>query len=175
MKGDEASGFSSTNSSFMPKAKQVFAALNYGMRAHGSSTSYGFSYLVLNPALKKDALYYPGDTFYTALKGTAVQAAYATMGAMLEHVLPRRGTLGGDIWESCHDLRPLADTSSGDLLVEAHIFKKLKLAEDVHSLVLSRLSKNSARPLSNQEWDVVVKNATKWCERNAIRLTYASP
>lgn len=175
LKGDEANGFSTTNSSFMPTAKQVFAALNYGMRPHGSTTFYGFSYLVLNPALQVNALYYPGDTFFTALRGTAMQATFNTIGAMLEHVMPRRGSLGGKIWESCHDLRSLEDTNEGDLLVEAHIFKKLKLAEDVQTLVLSRLPRSNKPAMSNQEWDTVVKNATKWCARYGIRLTFASP
>jgi len=179
LKGDDASGYGSTNSRFKATAKQVFAALNYGMRPHGSSTYYGFSYLVLNPELKKNAIYYPGDTFYIATRGTSSQATFNTIGALLESALVRpqlgQGGLGQQIWESCHDFKSLADTEDGDLLVEAHIFKKLKLSEDVQSLVLSRQRKSSQAPWSNLEWDLICKNATTWCARNGIRLTFASP
>ena len=59
--------------------------------------------------------------------------------------------------------------------MEAHIFKKVKLAEDVQTLVLSRQRKKDDPAFSNAEWNTIVKNATKWCQRNGIRLTFAAP
>ena len=56
--GDGTHGVDTTNQRFKPKAKEVFAALNYARRLHGSNTTYGFSYLVLNPEFKRRALYY---------------------------------------------------------------------------------------------------------------------
>ncbi len=62
LRAAEEDAVTTTNKNFKPKAKQVFAALNYGRRPHGSSTTYGYSHLILNPSLKQDAFYYPEDT-----------------------------------------------------------------------------------------------------------------
>ena len=61
--------YEASNPSFDPKTKQVFAALNYGRRPHGSSTRYGYSSLVLDDGLKGDAIYYAGDTFLSVFPG----------------------------------------------------------------------------------------------------------
>ena len=55
--------FVASNPYFNPKSKQVFAALNYGCRPHGSTVTYGHSYMVLNPKFKTNAIYFGGDTF----------------------------------------------------------------------------------------------------------------
>jgi hypothetical protein len=52
------------------QARQIFSGLGCGLRPHRSITYYGFSYLVLNPALKTNAMYYPGDTSYIATFNT---------------------------------------------------------------------------------------------------------
>lgn len=176
MSGAAGTGYTTSNKDFKAKAKQVFAALNYGIRPHGSNTLYGFSYLVLNPGLKENALYYPQDTFYLAGSGTRSQATFNTIGALLEFASTTSADgIGQQIWKSCHDYIPLPDTKDPGLLLEGHIFKKLKLAEDVQSLVLSRQAREKDQPLTSAQWDVIVKNAMKWCQRNGIRLTYASP
>lgn len=172
LRGDKDKGYRTTNKDFKPKARQVFAGLNYGVRPHGSTTFYGFSYLVLNPALKQNALYYPSDTFYIATRGTATQAAFNTIGALMQYASP---LLMRQLWTSCYSMHTLPDTDSGDELIEAHIFKKLKIAEDVQTVVLSRQRKNGEQPWSNAEWNHIVNNATKWCQRNSVRLTYAAP
>jgi hypothetical protein len=172
MKGDKDSGYTTKNSDFKPKARQVFAALNYGGRLHGSCTYYGHSHIVLNPELKTDAFFYPSDTFYIAHKGASTQASLNTIGALTEHMSMSMMDL---IWRSCYQNLLLPDTDSGDELVEAHIFRKLKVAEDVQMMVLSRQRKSSEQPWSNAEWTHIVGNARKWCQRNSVRLVFASP
>jgi hypothetical protein len=171
--GDKTTGFSTTNKHFKPKAKQVFAALNYGRRPHGSTTTYGFSYLVLNPRLKENALYYPADTFILGGVGTRAQATFNTIGALLQFA---GRTLQRDLWSSCHDHHRLGDPDPSDLnlLVEAHLFKQIKLAEDIQDLVLSRTQKSGRTPWSDQDWTTIIANATKWCRRNSVRLIFAS-
>ena len=57
--------------------------MNYGRRPHGSSIQYGKSHLVLNPNLKVDAIYFPGDTFF--IPGANYQATYQTLGTLYLH------------------------------------------------------------------------------------------
>lgn len=165
--------YTTRNKHFIPEAKQVFAALNYGRRAHGSSTFYGHSYLVLKPTLKQDAIYFPGDTFYTLGRGTSQQATYFTIGALLE----RAGTiLAREIWKSCYQGHVLEDTSDGDHLIEAHLFKEVRINQDVEMLVLSRSRRAESPKWAENEWRDIIANATKWCRVNGgIQLVFASP
>jgi hypothetical protein len=50
-------GVESMNRHFNPKTKQIFAALNYGRRPHGSSLAYGDCCLVLQSRIKANAMY----------------------------------------------------------------------------------------------------------------------
>ena len=172
--GGEKTGYSSTNKHFMPGAKQVFAALNYGRRPHGSTPTYGYSFLVLKPSLKEDAIYYPADTFNLANSGTRNQATFNTIGALLERA---NSTLRRDLWASCYHRHYLADIEPGDmdLLLEAHLFKQIKMAEDIESLFLSRLRKSDLPQWPDAEWKNIINNATKWCQRNHVRLVFTSP
>ncbi len=52
------------NPLFNPKAKPIFAGLNYGRHPRGSTTTFGFSHLILRDEMKLNALYYMGDIFY---------------------------------------------------------------------------------------------------------------
>jgi hypothetical protein len=175
---DGANTAQTTNPKFKAKAKQVFAALNFAHRPHGSTVKYGFSHLVLQEKLKEKALYFGGDTFYVA--GTrnpmAAQATFQTIGAILGS--PNQD-LVKELFECCCLRKRLDDTSNDYLIVEAHIFKKVKMtAEHVRELVLSRqhLQKDTAGPISEQEWETIKANATEWCSRNGgITLTFASP
>ncbi|HEY6643252.1 hypothetical protein [Povalibacter sp.] len=171
--GDSASGYQTKNKDFNPEAKQVFAALNYGGRLHGSCTYYGFSHLILTPALKTNAFYYPEDTFFLASRsGTASQAGFNTIGALMEHAAP---SMMQALWDSCYRNLVLPDTNDANDLVEAHIFKRLKIAEDVQALVLSRMRKGSDPAWTDTEWENIVTNARNWCKRNSVRLVFASP
>jgi len=174
LQGSEATGYSSKNKDFKPKGKQVFAALNYGSRPHGSNVYYGFSHLILKPALKFNAIYYPGDTFFVAGfgSGTKSQAAYYTLGAMMQFA---GGILRNDLWDSFVKRASLADTKSGDQLIEAHLFTTIKMNRDVEALVLSRTPKDFAGAEDwTPHWDTIAKNARTWCTRNNVRLIRAN-
>jgi hypothetical protein len=168
--GDGKQGFATTNTHFKAKAREVFAALNYGRRLHGANTTYGFSYLILDPKLKQRALYYPSDTFFLATQGVTSQCSYDTLGSVLKGAHPEMVTA---LWKSCYGRESLPDTAKGVLMIEAHIFKKLKIAEDVQTLVLSRARNNTRPPFAENEWRDIVKNATVWCNRNAVRLVFS--
>lgn len=170
LEGDGTKGFDTRNKHFKPKAREVFAALNYGRRLHGSSTAYGFSYLVLNPELKKRALYYPSDTFFLASKGVSSQCSYENLGAVLLGAHPH---MLDELWKSCHDRQVVPDTAKGDKLLEAHLFRRLKVAEDVAALVLSRQRNSTRPPFAENEWRDIMKNASEWCNRNAVRLVFS--
>lgn len=53
------------NKSFNPDTKQIFLALNYGRRPHGSAVNYGHSYFIAKDDLKARCLYYSRDTFHS--------------------------------------------------------------------------------------------------------------
>jgi hypothetical protein len=165
--GDGTNGFATKNSQFKAKAREVFAALNYGRRPHGSNTTYGHSHLILNPKLKKRALYYPSDTFFLASQGVSSQCSYDTLGSLLKGAHPDMVT---GLWKSCHGREALPDTAKGALMIEAHIFQALKIAEDVETLTLSRMRNDSKPPFNEKQWQEVLKNARTWCSRNAVRL-----
>ena len=170
--GDGANGYDTTNRKFKPKAKQVFAALNFGRRPHGSSTTYGFSHLVLRPSLKENAFYYPADTFFITKAATNSQAAFNIIGAVIEHA-PH--DMEDALWKSCVLGQTLADTNSVYELMEAHIFKTVKMDKDVKALVLSRQNQSSDPAYSDVEWKTIQDNALWWCARNKVKMLMASP
>ncbi|MBX7105623.1 MAG: hypothetical protein K1X57_16185 [Gemmataceae bacterium] len=174
LKGTDATGYNSKNKNFKPKAKQVFAALNYGARPHGSNIYYGYSQLILKPGLKEKALYYPQDTFTEAAfgKGTTGQTAYHTLGTLIAG----SRFLANELW-NCH-VRKLSmpDTDEPMLLVEAHLFTTVQMNRDVEAMVLSRMPKKSADAQDwRAQWDTIQKNAREWCKRNNVRFVLASP
>lgn len=174
------------NKWFMPKAKQVFAALNYGHRPHGATTAYGHSYIVLRPELKRDALYYPGDSFDIAkTSGLSAQETFNTIVALLAYGYQNgkvdENRLGPDamcgaIWQSCWKGLPLADCSESKLLLEAHLFRKLKVKEDIQALYLSREKVLDAKgnPIDHATWATIRANAQDWCKRNNVSFRPAS-
>ena len=172
LKVNADSTYSTSNKSFKPKSRQIFAALNYGRRLHGATTEYGFSHLVLNPVLKEKAIYYPEDTFYIGMKGTSTQTTFNTIGAVVEHAST---TMMRVLWSSCVDNIVLPDTDQAAELMEAHLFQELKVAEDVQAMVLSRMRKRSEPPFDDQQWRNIVDNARIWCRRNHVRLIFSAP
>lgn len=153
-KSDGSAGYESPNVRFDPRTKQVFAALNYGRRPHGSSIQYGWSYLVLKDHLKVDAVYFPGDTFY--LSGADMQVSYQTLGAVFLKASP---IMREEIVKSCFDGVRLPDTDNGMYLMEAHVFQAVKFASDVAELRLE--------PYSPQ----IMSNAKKFCNKWGIKLS----
>lgn len=170
------------NKRFMPKAKQVFAALNYGRRPHGATTAYGHSYIVLRRELKRDAIYFPADSFDLADNyGTSAQETFYTIVALLAYgyngkeVNAKRlepDQMCGAIWESCWMGRRLGDCSKSTLLLEAHLFRKIKVAQDIEALHLARDEVRDAKGnlIDNATWQRIETNAREWCSRNHIRF-----
>jgi hypothetical protein len=65
-----------------------------------------------------------------------------------------------------------ADTDSGDHLIEAHLFRRLKVAEDIQTLYLSRQrpERDAGKDWTDVEWNAIRQNAREWCQRNGVRL-----
>jgi len=121
----------STNRHFDPKTKQVFAALNYGRRAHGSNYDYGTSHFILSPKFKVNALYYPGDTFYHT--DASQQLAFHIIGAAVAFAQPH---LLDAIVSSCYFDTRLEDTKDPLYLLEAHLFTELRFSGNIETIVL---------------------------------------
>ena len=151
----EHAGYESPNVKFDPKTKQVFAALNYGRRPHGSSTEYGQSYFILSDKFKVDAIYFPEDTFYAS--GATIQVSYNTLGAIF---LKAKPGMRQEIISSCFDGVRLPDTSLGAELMEAHIFQPVLFAGGLSTMVLE--STASAQ---------IVQNAKTFCRKWNVTLT----
>lgn len=182
--GDKKEGlYTTTNRHFNPHAKQVFAALNYGRRLLGSSYQYGNSYLVLNPDLKKKALYFPEDTFYLAgnvKKGYSTglgaktrlensnrsiadtQSSYEWLGHIL---IWASDTMAEQIFKSCHDGIVLSDTKSASDLLEAHVFSDVRMNRDVQTLVLAKEDN-----MSEDDFDVCKHFAYIWARENNVAV-----
>lgn len=149
----------SGNPYFNPKTKQVFAALNWGFRPNGSSVSYGHSFLVLNPKFKINALYFPGDTFYSESLGqdTSLQVPYGTLGAIMAtntsaKYLP-------DLAKTCYYGKQLGNTTDVYSLLEAHVFSELTFKGNIKEVCVA-----------TQRGTPIYKNAQKFCERIGAKL-----
>jgi hypothetical protein len=168
-KPEDLPAFLAGNPHFNPHTKQVFLALNYGRRPHGSSINYGYSHFVAKGDLKAKCFYYAQDTFMRAKKGVdagSIQVPYDELAALLEG--------NGDphlqeaIFASCYEGKMLEDevkTLCKYYLVEAHHFGEMTFGEHVDYMVISPEG-ISSRSL----WPRVVANASKFAKRNKIRL-----
>jgi hypothetical protein len=146
---DPLAVFTSKNPKLNPKAKQVFAALNYGRRTHGSSHQYGWSHLVLKANLKVDAIYFPGDTFY--IPGADHQATFKTLGKLY---LNAGVDLRALLVQSCLQGMQLGDNKEAMYLVEAHIFQEVRFDSHVKALRLEATTDQT-----------IVANAQKFCDK----------
>src|SRR4051812_10331737 len=68
----------------------------------------------------------PMDTFLVSAadKGTKTQETYSTIGGLLRSADRRLLDL---LWASCHDCKVLGESSLAAELIEAHIFKTVKM------------------------------------------------
>ncbi|MDE3186356.1 MAG: hypothetical protein KGM96_02380 [Acidobacteriota bacterium] len=151
-KGDK--GYHSPNKYFNPHSKQVFSAVNYGRRPNGSSTYYGNSYLLLNPKLKVDALYYSGDTFQVA--SADAQVSYKTLGAIFLKSTDHMRKL---LIDSCFDNMRLPNTAHASELLEAPIFQEVRFATEVAELHLEPSPPG------------IMLNAKRFCAKWGIKLS----
>lgn len=177
----EGDGYIATNARFNPRTKQVYAALNYGRRPHGSTTYYGYSYLILKNELKYRALYYPTDTFSAYLNGANVSAQipYDRLGTVLG-VASKQGALGSsggalrsDIWRSCYEGQVLKDSSAPDKLFEAHLFCEVNFRDHVEAIVLSPKT-NHADDYGHIPFSTIVANAKKFAAKHGCKLYQTS-
>jgi hypothetical protein len=168
---DPLAFYTSKNPKFNPKSKQVFAALNYGRRPHGSSTQYGWSYFVLNPDLKVDAVYFPGDTFY--IPGAGDQATYQALGKLYLNAV--KGELRKLLMDSCLEGMQLKDTHEAADLVEAHIFQEVRFATCMEELRLA-IEPPPKQPKPDDpppvDPSIIIANAEKFCTKWGIKFTY---
>lgn len=172
-----AGEYTASNMRFDPRTRQVFAALNYGRRPHGSCTDYGHSYLVLSDKFKRDAIYFGGDTF-GVFEGKAVSAddqiSYDLLGAVY---LKANASLRSDLQQSCLTGGSLKDTADKDLLLEAHLFEGVKFSGGTVALCLSakdhvKDASGAKRPLTGDEWLTIQTNARAFAKKHGIKLTF---
>ncbi len=149
----------STNKHFNPKTKQVFAALNYGRRLHGSNFDYGTSHLVLADRFKVNALYYGGDTFYH--QDSSKQTAYHVLGALIAFVDDK---LLDAILDSCYFGSRLQDTKHATMMVEAHLFDELTFKGNIKEIVLEATFGSSQHA-----------NAKKFASKHGAKITLVGP
>lgn len=173
-----AGKYTATNPQFDPRTKQIFAALNYGRRPHGSTTRYGHSYLVLNDKFKHDALYFSGDTFGNIAGNAHVSAedqiSYDTLGAVFLKGVPAMRT---DLLSSCLRGASLADTDKEALLLEAHLFEPLVFRGGTTTLCVSAKddvpqADGTKTKLTGAEWTTIQANARAFATKQGLRLLF---
>ena len=166
-----------TNVQFDPKTRQIFAALNYGRRPHGSCTDYGHSYLVLADKFKRDALYFAGDTF-GVIEGKSVSAddqlSYDLLGAAFLKANPLLRTA---LLASCLRDGQLMDTGEKDLLFEAHLFDKLTFSGGCSTLFVSGkdpkvLADKKKEALTGPEYQTLQANARQFAQKHGLKLIF---
>ncbi len=171
-KGDALPAFLAGNPHFNPHTKQVFLALNYGRRRHGSAFNYGYSYFVAKSKLKPQCFYYAQDTFMRASKGVdagAVQVLYDNLGALLD--AGGNSFLQQDLFTSCYEGQILDDLPPEDsklckyYLIEAHRFGPLSFSKHVDHMVISKTGLSDINL-----WPTIVANASAFAQRNGIQL-----
>lgn len=162
-------GVESGNRHFNPKTKQIFAALNYGRRPHGSSLVYGDCQLVLQPRIKINAMYYGGDTFFAPVQDTSVQVGYGMLAAVIAHA---HFAMVTDIVKSCFlDMQlddmggshtAISGSMAASYLLEGHVFGALPFAESVSDVRLPGRYMGTA----------IGNNAFKFASKHGTKLTY---
>jgi hypothetical protein len=177
--GDTEKSWLAGNRHFNPHTKQVFLALNYGRRPHGSSHNYGYSYFVAKGELKQRCLYYAKDTFYKSSEAGAdaakMQFPYGNLGAILGDEGHNVQHIRKAIFESCYEGRMLADAGAGsfckDFLLEAHHFGELNFRQHVDYMVISPILKGDKKERAGRDvWATIVANAKQFCQRNGVKL-----
>jgi hypothetical protein len=145
------------NGQFNPKSRQVFAGLNDGRRPHGSAPQYGQDGLILHDHLKKDALYYMGDSF----EENVTYDKARTHGLLFGVILDASERAGSDLLNSCLRVMKLQDTEHHEHLLEAHVYGGVNFSSDVKEMIIhdDRLSEEEKR------------NAHDFADRNNIKLT----
>lgn len=161
---DTEVGVASNNPYYNPKTKQVFAALNYGMRPHGSSTRYGMCFLKLKLALNTSAFYFGGDTFFSKQQNTSVQMPFQMLAGVLANSHPK---LVNDVITSCYFGRSLPDAVgfvAEDLLLEGHLFSALPFTGNITHVCLPEQYRGT----------VIGANAATFALKHGAEITYTA-
>ena len=154
-KGPDNKGyFKIENGQFNPHARQIFAALNWGQRPGGSTTAYGNSVLILKPALKRNAIFYLGDTFDL---DASHRVTYGTLAGIFTYAPDE---VVRELLDSCYRMMPLKNTEDPARLLEAHIFEPVTFAHDVARI---RIAQSEAT-------DAVLANARAFKKKHNIRI-----
>ena len=168
--GEKEGTYEAGNSLFNPKTKQIFAALNYGRRRHGSTHFYGWSHFVLKPQLKTNAIYYPCDTFFISC-GAESQTTYQELGSIYLQASKTGCFLDRDL-DACFfngtKGTRLPDCDSGFNLIEAHIFEKVTF----HDALELHLSAKDWFGLDGFDSAPIQRNAKAFCEKWKIKYVY---
>jgi hypothetical protein len=156
-----AKSFKIANGQFNPRARQLFAGLNYGRRPNGSTTDYGKSYLVLREGLKRNAIYYMGDTFLKSVTAD-MRVTYGTLFAVL---LYADEDVVVDLINSCYRGMKLGNAfQKPKQLIEAHIYSPINFSQDVDEMYAVQAD------LVGAKGDAVRKNMQDFCTKNRIKL-----
>ena len=168
---------------------QVFAALNYGRRVPGANTEYGKSVFELDDSFKKDAIYFAMDTFTPvsngsgskakADRGKLYQVSFNTFGgAILLAIrsqylgnpsathLANSKALVADLLASARNGNPRPDSAENHLLVEAHVFRRVRMIPaQVRAVHISRAE-------CGAQLRAIQVNAGQFSQRTNIPVDY---
>ncbi len=168
------------NPLFNPKAKPIFAGLNYGRRPHGSTTTFGFSHLILRDEFKINALYYMGDTFYVHAHARPV--TYNRLAAVLlvpfkMHLMSAaEPDVAGDMLKATLMNTQLSDSFNKYALCEAHLYDQIILRQDIKEMRVSKAEVDGLHKRADggalSPPDEVRANAEEFAKRNTIKLTW---
>ncbi len=167
--------FEASNPFFNPKSKQVFAALNYGRRPHGSATTYGYSYMVLNRHFKTNAIYFAGDTFGIdfGLKVSADdQISYDLLGAIYGKACD---VLRKDLYRSCildGRLENAPIHSEAMLLLEGHLFEPLTFSGNLEAIFISGRDMLNKKAITGNDWQTIQTNARAFARKHGAKLFF---
>ena len=159
-------GSQSQNRYFNPKTKQIFAALNWSRAPNGAAVNYGHSYLVLNPKIKVNALYFPGDTFLgdPALgrgANASMQVAFHTLGAIIGTNPYEKGlTVLPGLARKCYYGTVGQGYTQAKSLIEGHIFSELPFNGNVQEVCVYKAIYGSP----------IHRNAKKFASRIGAKL-----
>jgi hypothetical protein len=159
------------NPHFNPQSKQVFAALNYGRRLHGSCTFYGRSFMTLNPKFKAKALYFSGDTFgvqYRLHVGSDDHIPYEYLGAVYARANPLLQTA---LRDACWKNMTLADTGEAMHLVEAHLFEPLYFPGNIQAIYISAKDKVDGA-MTGDHWSTMQTNARTFAAKHGAQIYF---
>lgn len=169
---------------------QIFAALNYGRRVHGANTDYGQSVFELDDGFKKDAIFFAMDTFtplslgmnaYKAKpdRSKLYQVSFNTFGGAI--LLAIRSQYQGDpsatkltlskelvvdLLKAARGGNPLPDNKENHLLIEAHIFRRVKMIPA--QVKVAHIS----RAESSANLRTIQANAAQFSHRTGVRVDY---